>query len=472
MEKAKPWEWRGFSNPARSDGLILHHWAAKKGPNASSHNTVDGTCDAMQVDSEQPEELDYHFARFNIKPRLAKYTDAEYAAVGKAEGWSREETDYLWDLCEEYDLRFYIVADRYEYLPSPPPSSTPLAKEESTVEDGSVSGLGEDEEMKLPPTPSSTTPPAPTERSLEDIKHRYYTLTRSLLALRTSPSQMLPDELTYYNLLAFDKEKETARKKMALTLFHRTPEEVREEEFLLAEMKRILANQERLLEERQDLFNRLDAPQSTQSIAAYSGSQGLHNLSVFLQSNSDKSKKRKSVVLGPGGVPIPNIDTSNISSADGGKPGQTPTTAAGPTPTSNRPDVASSTAPTPTTHRKSSSISAATPTSASSSTPHPRPQLSADLQRHLGVAYHEKIASGVYLRSSKVCVIKGSNQPKVQAALAELGIPPKLTMATVKTCQKMEGLNQAVSALLDARKLLEKLEQEVRVEKGRLENLG
>ena len=28
--------------------------------------------------------------------------------------WSREETDYLLDLCQRLDLRFMAIADRYE----------------------------------------------------------------------------------------------------------------------------------------------------------------------------------------------------------------------------------------------------------------------------------------------------------------------------------------------------------------------
>ncbi len=28
-------------------------------------------------------------------------------------GWSREETDNLFDLCEQFDLRFIIIADRF-----------------------------------------------------------------------------------------------------------------------------------------------------------------------------------------------------------------------------------------------------------------------------------------------------------------------------------------------------------------------
>jgi DNA methyltransferase 1-associated protein 1 len=28
-------------------------------------------------------------------------------------GWSREDTDRLFDMCEQFDLRFYVIADRF-----------------------------------------------------------------------------------------------------------------------------------------------------------------------------------------------------------------------------------------------------------------------------------------------------------------------------------------------------------------------
>jgi DNA methyltransferase 1-associated protein 1 len=28
--------------------------------------------------------------------------------------WTKEETDYFWDLCKTYDLRFIIIQDRYD----------------------------------------------------------------------------------------------------------------------------------------------------------------------------------------------------------------------------------------------------------------------------------------------------------------------------------------------------------------------
>lgn len=388
----------------------------------------------MQLDTEHPQtsiDTDYHFSRFNIKPKVLQYTDTEYLAVGGAGGensWTREETDYLWQLCSEYDLRFNIISDRYDYYYS-----------------------------------TSGTPGLP--RSLEDIKYRYYSLVRALLAHRTPVHLMTPEETNYYQLLLFDRDREVARKTMVETLFNRTPEEVKEEEYLLAEMKRILATQEKLLEERQDLFNRLDAPASTGSIAAYTSSAGLGNLTALMH-QGDKSKKRKSIVTGATGPP--NIDTAAAIAGISRAGEQTPTTAGVSTPTMMKPGE------TPREMKKAlstrDSTAANTPTTAT--VPAAR-LLSPATASHYGVTYpSEKLASGVYLRSSKIAPIKGGSAQKVQAALGELGVPPKLTMATEKTCKKMEGLNQVVSQLLDARRLLEKLEGELRVEKARLENLA
>lgn len=390
----------------------------------------------MQLDTEQPQtsiDNDYHFSRFNIKPKILQYTDTEYLAVGGAggeDGWTRVETDYLWQLCSEYDLRFNIISDRYDFY-----------------------------------CPTSGAPGPP--RSLEDIKYRYYSLTRAVLAHRTPVHLMTPEEANYYQLLLFDRDSEVARKRMVETLFNRTPEEVKEEEYLLAEMKRILGNQEKLLEERQDLFNRLDAPASTGSIAAYTSSVGLGNLAALMH-QGDKSKKRKSIVAGSSGATgPPNIDTAAAIAGMARAGEQTPTTAGVSTPTLGRPGETRDTKKALSTK---DSTAANTPTTASA--PSAR-LLSPVTALHFGVTYpSEKLASGVYLRSSKIAPIKGGSAQKVQAALVELGVPPKLTMATEKTCKKMEGLNQVVSQLLDARRLLEKLEAELRVEKARVENMS
>ena len=42
---------------------------------------------------------------------LTLFTDPE---------WTKEETDYLFNLISEYDSRFYIVNDRYDFPGGPP----------------------------------------------------------------------------------------------------------------------------------------------------------------------------------------------------------------------------------------------------------------------------------------------------------------------------------------------------------------
>ena len=44
-----------------------------------------------------------------------RYNDEEWEnVIAKDPDWTRDETSYLLDLCEQLDLRFLVVADRYE----------------------------------------------------------------------------------------------------------------------------------------------------------------------------------------------------------------------------------------------------------------------------------------------------------------------------------------------------------------------
>lgn len=46
-------------------------------------------------------------------PDISSYTEEEYRQSLTSYTWTREETDYLFDLCRSYNLRFPIIADRY-----------------------------------------------------------------------------------------------------------------------------------------------------------------------------------------------------------------------------------------------------------------------------------------------------------------------------------------------------------------------
>ena len=42
------------------------------------------------------------------------YSDLEYQQHLHDEGWTRQETDHLFDLCKRFDVRFIVVHDRWD----------------------------------------------------------------------------------------------------------------------------------------------------------------------------------------------------------------------------------------------------------------------------------------------------------------------------------------------------------------------
>jgi len=91
MRRVRPWKWLPFTNPARKDNLVLHHWR-------------------RQVD----EGKEYPFAKFNKSIEVPTYTEVEYQHHLVSAGWTREETDHLMDLAQRFDLRFIVMQDRWD----------------------------------------------------------------------------------------------------------------------------------------------------------------------------------------------------------------------------------------------------------------------------------------------------------------------------------------------------------------------
>ncbi|TFK71791.1 hypothetical protein BDN72DRAFT_409014 [Pluteus cervinus] len=184
------WEMREFKNGARSDGLELRHW-------------VKATTDP---------EADYPFAKYNAQPSTYDYTQEEYVRFLEDLEWTKEETDYLFALIRDYDLRWYIIHDRYEY-------------------------------------PGST-------RSMEDLKDRYFSVCRKLVRNRPWSGDETSKNLTLSSF-QFDKERELTRKKYILSLDGRTPDQIAEEEALYVEIKRLEQNERRFKKDRDDLLRLL-----------------------------------------------------------------------------------------------------------------------------------------------------------------------------------------------------------------------
>lgn len=75
----------------------------------------------------------------------------------------------------------------------------------------------------------------------------------------------------------------------------------------------------------------------------------------------------------------------------------------------------------------------------------------------------------VHLRSFKLPVPKPTIAPKVTQALAELGITySRLVMPTRENCSQLESLLDATTALIETKKVVDRVEQDIRVLKARL----
>uniref|UniRef100_A0A6P8HMQ4 DNA methyltransferase 1-associated protein 1 n=1 Tax=Actinia tenebrosa TaxID=6105 RepID=A0A6P8HMQ4_ACTTE len=181
----RTWRWVPFTNPARTDGAMLRHW----------RRTTD-------------EAKEYPFARFNKKVDVPTYTDEEYQMYlhdGSQSTWTKQETDYLFDLCRCFDLRFIVIHDRYDT---------------KTYQ----------------------------SRTIEELKDKYYSSVTRLLKARIPTGQEPPDMPAQY-----DAQHETDRKRQLLKLYNRTQEQVQEEETLMSELRKIEMRKKEREKKQQDL---------------------------------------------------------------------------------------------------------------------------------------------------------------------------------------------------------------------------
>ncbi|XP_073284859.1 SWR1-complex protein 4-like isoform X1 [Primulina huaijiensis] len=164
------WQWLPFTNSARNDNLLLYHW--------------------VRVVNGVPPTGDYSFSKFNKSVDVIKYTDEEYEKCLTDPAWTKEETDQLFDMCERFDLRFIVIADRF-----------------------------------------------PSSKTVEELKNRYYSVSRAIMIAR-APSL---GDVAGHPLVKepYNKSQEIERKRaLSLVLSHTKQQERRDVE-VLAEAKRI-----------------------------------------------------------------------------------------------------------------------------------------------------------------------------------------------------------------------------------------
>ncbi|KIO31111.1 hypothetical protein M407DRAFT_221649 [Tulasnella calospora MUT 4182] len=399
--KAKPelgrpkvkWEWKEFQHSNRADALAMHHWT--------------------KTSPAQPEE-EYPFAKYsNIPPIAYEYSSEEYSRLLEDPDWSREETDYLFALVKEYDVRFFVIYDRYDF-----PEGKP--------------------------------------RSMQDLKARYYHICRKLIKSRPFAG----DEQTKNQVMSsysYDKVREDQRRNYLNGLFSRTPAQIAEEEALYIECKRIEQNERRFQRERDDLLRTLAGMES-----------GLASLSLRVDDPTNSLPplnigSRPRVPRRSDGMELDSPVANNNMIA-------MPSPYSGP-----------SSLPGTGGRQKSGSVSGGAtpkqPLSISLSSAPAVPETSFDPVHCLTQptaplttsSLTTKTHKPVHFRSSLIPQPKSSLKQKVNAAIQEMGVhPERLVMPTAANLEKLEGLQAAAGGLLDMKKALDRVEQEIRINKARL----
>ena len=381
----------------------------------------------METDDKAPPAVpDAYWAKYNVKVERPQYTDEQYETHLKSEDWSKEETDYLVELATEFDLRWIIIIDRYSYYPTSPPQTS---------------------------SDTTSLKPLPKPRTQEDLKTRYYDIAAKTMILHNPLSSMSAAEFSAHEKMTkYDGAQETKRKKYAELLFSRPKEEKEEEEYYLRELSRIVANQEKLSQDRKALYDCLDAaPSSTRdsySTTMYQSSQGLTQLmqNLFTQNKNKelerKGEKRRSLLeAGEASNNQYGADRSQRHSLSGmgGSNNRLSTSA----------DLHSTSARRPLTQHEERKYGVS----------HPAERLTGGIQFR-----HERITKAGQAKS-------GVQTSRIGAALTELKIPPRLIMPTARVVTEYERLIEGIKGLLEVRKVSEKVDGEIRVLQAQKEQM-
>lgn len=428
LYRPRHWDERQFNPATRSDGLVLKHW--KRAVPSTRQVPIDGDAemtngDQSNIQSEPQYEDEFPMEKWAVAIRVPDYTEEQYVQYFKTSDWTKEETDYLMRLASDYDLRWILIADRYD------PEEI---REVST--DANTAGVTK----QYPP------------RTMEQLKQRYYQVAAQDLEMRTPKANMNPSEFALYEKMRnFNAKTEELRKSMAEKLFERTKEEAEEERALLEELNRITKNEEDFINMRKDLYARLEAAPSLrrnergeeQNIVL--SSAGLSDLLSRLFAKEKHLKRRV--------APNDPASAAPTSAAEGRSRAGT---------TLSRRE----TLETPT--EKKGSIS---------QTPITKQMSKAEEEKY-GVSHPaERLTSGVSFRHEKINRVTAAKSQvqtqKINAALTELGIPARLSMPTEKVCKEFERLVGQIQLLLDARKTLTRVTEEVKtLEEMKRQRLG
>lgn len=227
---------------------------------------------------EVDKNKEYPFGRMHITTKVPEYTDSEYRELLQNDNWTRGETDYLMRMCQKYDLRFVVIEDKWDRS-------------------------------------------SYNNRSVEDLKDRYYAVCNSLNKLRNEPPRSDPNFANVKpQICVFDAEHERKRKEQLIKLYNRTPEEVEEEQQLIAELRKIEQRKKEREKKTQDLQKLITAADSTTELRR-NEQQAQARASTSLSRSSRKktqSQVKGSRVSDVGTVSLgtPNFESASIKFPD------------------------------------------------------------------------------------------------------------------------------------------------------------
>ncbi|GAC72828.1 DNA methyltransferase 1-associated protein-1 [Moesziomyces antarcticus T-34] len=455
-EKVRQWRWTPFLNAARQDthidhetpevnhGLVLHHWAPAPAPSGA-----DATPAEPEVESR------YAFAEFNTDSGVYSYSNDEYIQHLRDDDWTKEETDYLMELCAAYDLRFVVIHDRYDWASAQP-----------SFVSGSTGALFQ----------------AVKERSMEDLKARYYAVCRRLIRSRISTDDVETRQVLL-STYAFDKQREIERKKAVARLYTRTPEQLAEEEALYVEIRRIEQNEAKYASEREELLRLLGGWESLPSSSPHAVAAAGSGIASLLAADDDQAKGR----AGSSKKRKLQHDDSTPGAEDATSTAAAPAARPSASLTSKQraelrqaqfdemqcivryPTNASAAVP----DALASALGTAPTAPASASTRPPYAHLVGTASTLPAVTTNPSnptSSHGAYMRSTRMLAPRPNLVLKTTQTLAE-GTPavgPRLIFPTAKNVEKWENLIGAVTTGLELRKQLERVNAELRIAKQRI----
>ncbi|KAK0531395.1 swr complex subunit [Tilletia horrida] len=406
---------------------------------AGAEESAYATYKLLRPDKEpQPE---YPFAQFNTTSGVYSYSLEEYHAYLKDDDWSKEESDYLMDLCHSYDLRFIVIHDRYDW-------------------------------------PGK-------ERTVEDLKARYQTICRRLI--RSRPSADSP-ELRSTLLLSynFDRTRETERKRALKRLYTRTPAQLAEEEALYVEARRLEQQEAKFAREREALLKLLGgweaAPNWTRESLVGAGT-GLSLAGLVagpLPPSLAVGSANAAAAAAATAAAVAAVSTSRDGDGSGPKKkkrkfgaeaeellGLAAAGGVGSVPTAA--EIAARQQKEEDERQGIMRFDPEQPPLA----PKPPPHLVGTLSSYPPIAPSTSITSshGVFLRSTRTVTPRHNLLQKTMESLAELQptpIPQRLVFPTRHNVEKWEGLIGAISAGLEMKKARERAESELAMQEARL----